>query len=424
MGVPARWPPLPSTPLSSWSALGASSALRVTDAEVYLVALEFRRPVATALGSHRHRPVALVRLLAEGPSGRVEGWGECAALADTTFDVEDADRAFTSLTEDLLPRFAAELAAQGGVLPGPASVADRVHPVGAPLAFAALEMAVADAHLRDEGRSFADLLGVPRGHPGSPPVVVGTADPALVPVGAVVGLADSVETLLAQVGALVDAGYARVKLKIGPGWDLEPGTALRRRFPDLILQVDGNGSYSGKDIGHLAQLDPLGLACIEQPFPRDDLKDHVALAGAMGTAVCLDESLDSPASVRSAIDMGACEVVCVKPARLGGLTAALEVYRDCSDAGVPMWLGGMFESGYARSVNTALAALPGFVLPGDLAPAADYLTEDLVPGPPVDRLSADGGLRVAVYGAPGMGPTPDPGVLARRTVSSWRWPAR
>jgi O-succinylbenzoate synthase len=368
--------------------------------------------------------VALVRLLAEGPSGRVEGWGECAALADTTFDMEDADRAFTSLTEDLLPRFAAGLPAQGGVLPGPASVADRVQPVRAPLAFAALEMAVADAHLRDEGQSFADLLGVPCGHTAVPPAVPGTAAATMVPVGAVVGLADSVETLLAEVGILVDAGYARVKLKIGPGWDLEPATAVRRRFPDLTLQVDANGSYSGADVGHLAQLDPLGLACIEQPFPRDDLEDHVALAQAVRTAVCLDESLDSPASVRSAIAMGACEVVCVKPARLGGLTAALEVYRDCSHAGVPMWLGGMFESGYARSVNAALAALPGFVLPGDLAPAADYLTEDLVPGPLVDRSNTDGRLCVAVYGAPGLGPTPDAAVLARRTVTSWRWPGR
>src|ERR1019366_2071208 len=105
---------------------------------------------------------------------------------------------------------------------------------------------------------------------------------------------------------------------------------------------------------------------IEQPFPRDELGTHVALARAMRTDVCLDESLDSPASVRTAIAMGACEVVCVKPARLGGLTAALEVYRDCTDAGVPLWLGGMFESGYARSVNTALAALPGFTLLGDL----------------------------------------------------------
>ena len=360
-----------------------------------MVELEFRRPIGTAIASHRRRPLVMVRLVADGPGGPVVGWGECAALADTTFDDEDAESAFAALTHELVPQLSshsqavsrtstgsrspeeADLpatsidspAARTILVPGPAALAGHLRPVGAPLAFAALEMAVADLHLRSSGISFAELLGEPG---------------ASVLVGAVVGTSGSVTELLTQVDALVDAGFARVKLKIGPGWDTVPATAVRRRYPDLILQVDANGSYTSDDIDHLVGLDQVGLACIEQPFPRDELGAHVALARAMGTEVCLDESLDSPASVRRAIAMGACDVVCVKPARLGGLTAALEVYGDCTDAGVPLWLGGMFESGYARSVNTALAALPGFTLPGDLAPAGEYLTEDLV-GPPRDR---------------------------------------
>ena len=410
----------PTALLATWSALGSGPPLQLVGAEVAMVELEFRRPVGTAIGSHRRRPLVMVRLVADGPGGAVVGWGECAALADTTFDDEDAESAFTSLTQDLIPRLGSRSQAvvrSGSAskspagpslpVPGPALLAEQRQSVGAPLAFAALEMAVADVHLRSSGLSFAELLGV---------------QGSSVDAGGVVGTSDSVADLLAQVDALVDAGFVRVKLKIGPGWDTVPATAVRRRYPDLILQVDANGSYSSDDIDHLRELDQVGLACIEQPFPRDELGTHVALARAMRTDVCLDESLDSPASVRTAIAMGACEVVCVKPARLGGLTAALEVYRDCTDAGVPLWLGGMFESGYARSVNTALAALPGFTLLGDLAPAGEYLTADLVGPPGMSRTDGDGRLQVAVHTAPGLGPAPDEEVMARRASASWRWP--
>jgi o-succinylbenzoate synthase len=311
-----------------------------------------------------------------------------------------------------------------------------------------LEMAVADVHLRASRTSLAQVLGVTDSHGNeadshgneSHPSNLDHPHQISVPVGAVVGTTGNVETLLAQVDEQVDAGFARVKLKIGPGWDVVPVTAVRGRHPDLVLQVDANGSYSRVDISHLLELDGLDLACIEQPFSSDDLEGHALLVRSMRTPVCLDESLHSPDSVRSALAMGACEVVCVKPARLGGLTAALEVYRDCAGTGddtdttdgtgdhtgTPLWVGGMFESGFARSVNTALAALPGFVLPGDLAPATTYLTEDLVAAPLVDRQSPEGPggqLRVAIHLAPGVAPIPDPEVLARRTVASWRWSA-
>ena len=433
MGSPATRRPPSSFPLASWSTLGSGTRLRLTGAEVTLVELDLRRPVGTAIGSHHRRPVVMVRLSAEGPGSRTVGWGECAALADTTFDAEDAAGAFTTLTQDLVPRLTSWGSSAAALVPGPSNLAGRIRPVGMPLAFAALEMAVADVHLRASGRSLADALGIPGrggdgpgdGHPDrtAAPARTSTPDRTAVLVGAVVGTTESVNALMAQVDAEVDAGFARVKLKIGPGWDLVPAAAVRRRHPDLLLQVDANGSYSRHDIGHLLELDTLDLACIEQPFPHDDLKSHAVLAQAMRTPVCLDESLHSPDSVRSAIAAGACEVVCVKPARLGGLTVALEVYRDCTDSGVPLWVGGMFESGFARSVNTALAALPGFVLPGDLAPATSYLTEDLVSAPAVDHHDPDGRLRVAVHTAPGLGPIPDQAVLARRMVAFWNWSA-
>jgi O-succinylbenzoate synthase len=430
MGSPAEQRPLPSSPLARWSALGASSELFLTGAEVTLVGLDLRRPVGTAVGSHEQRPVVMVQLMVEGPGGRTVGWGECAALADTTYDKEDAAGAFTTLTQELLPRLTSGRSGRSGgsapmPLPGPSALADHLRPVGVPLAFAAVEMAVADAHLRAAGVSLAEVLGLTDGYDHEPDVPGHDPQRIWVPVGAVVGTSGNVETLLAQVDAHVEAGFARVKLKIGPGWDVVPVTAVRHRHLDLQLQVDANGSYSRTDITHLIELDGLDLACIEQPFPSDDVEGHALLARSMHTPVCLDESLHSPDSVRSALAMGACEVVCVKPARLGGLTAALEVYRDCTGTGTgtPLWVGGMFESGYARSVNTALAALPGFVLPGDLAPAATYLTEDLVPAPPVDRQAADRQLQVAVHLAPGLAPIPDHEVLGRRTIAAWSWTA-
>ncbi len=271
-----------------------------------------------------------------------------------------------------------------------------------------------------EQRSSA---GGPAGRPkGSPKdgAVEDEHTPAIV-VGAVVGQHTSVDAFMAEVDDLVALGFARVKIKIGPDWDVVPLRAVRERYPDLIIQADANGSYTREQAARLSLLDPFRLACIEQPMGSDDLEGHAALAAAITTPICLDESLTSPASVRTATTMGACQVVCVKPGRLGGLTAALEVYRQCVAGGVPLWIGGMFESGYARAVNTALAGLPGFVLPGDLAPASGYLVEDLVPAPLVSRGGSSGVLRVGVYAGPGMGPAPDMDLVTRHTSASWRW---
>jgi O-succinylbenzoate synthase len=265
-------------------------------------------------------------------------------------------------------------------------------------------MAVADAHLRAAGRSLAHLLGV---------------DAASVPVGAVAGVVDDDDTLVEEVAALVEAGYSRVKLKIAPGRDVGPVGAVRRRFPGLILQADANAGYRDGDIDHLVALDRFGLACLEQPFARDDLAAHAALARRSSTPVCLDESADSPEAVRRAVALGACDVVCVKPARLGGVGAALVVHRDCAAAGIPLWVGGMFESGYARSVNAVLAGLPGFSMVGDLAPATVALAEDLVPAPELRGPP----LRVGLHRDPGMGPAPDGGTVDRLARTVTRHPA-
>jgi len=394
-------------PGSAWSTL--DGALPLTAAEVIQVELPFLTPVDTALGTHRRRPLVLVRLTGRRPDGgTVVGWGECAALADSSYDAEDAERAYATLAQELVPRVLA-MACEEGTLPSVGRLGCIAEDGRWPLAFAALEMAVGDAHLRSRGRSFASLLGV-----GQDPMVT----------GAVLGVPRSPDQLTADLVRLRTAGYARVKVKIAPGVEEIVGRAVRAVHGDgLPVQVDANGSYGVNAADRLRVLDDLGLLCVEQPLPRYDLAGHRRLATRIATPICLDESLDSPARVVEAVEAGACAVVCVKPARLGGIGAALRVIAWCTVRDVPWWIGGMFESGFARGVNRVLASLPGPSFPGDLAPPSTYLGADLVESVPglVDPVS--GRLTVPLPAGPGLGPAPDPGIVGSRTVRRTTWPA-
>jgi o-succinylbenzoate synthase len=386
--------PDPVEPVAAWAALGSDSAVDVQAVELRVVELGFHQPVLTARGEHRRRPVVLVRVIGTGPGGAVEGWGECAALADTTYDPEDVDGAWEGLEGALVPALLRACRTEGRLV-GPSELGSiRQAAPAARLAFAALEMAVADTHLRAAGVSFSELVGL---------------GPGAVAAGAVVGQATTAD-LVDRVGSLVAGGFPRVKLKIGPGADLDPVAAVRGAFPGLLLQVDANESYLEADTAHLAGLDEFGLLCIEQPFPRDQLAAHARLATRLTTPICLDESLSSPAAVASSLALGACSVVCVKPARLGGIGAALETVQACAAAGVPVWIGGMFESGFARQVNAVIASLPGFSWPGDLSWPGGYLTHDLVAWPGMPSATV---LRPAV---PGLGPAPDAPTVDRLTV--------
>ena len=271
-----------------------------------------------------------------------------------------------------------------------------------PLAWSALEMAVGDAHLRAADRSLADVLGV-------------TASE--VAPGAVLGLPTSADSLVADLDRMGHDG-----LRTGQGQSgARHGAALHGRTrwtaPTAIpVQVDANGAYGPDTVGGLDALDRLGLLCIEQPLGRDDLAGHRGLVVRLTTPVCLDESLGSPDGVVDAVSTAACSVVCIKPSRLGGITGCLDVVDWCGARGVPWWIGGMFESGYARQVLTALAALPGPALPGDLAPASTYLAVDVVDPPTVTRDPSDGALRVAVHRGRGVASVPDPALVEAHRV--------
>jgi O-succinylbenzoate synthase len=369
------------------------------DLELVLVDLVLRRPTAAADRVHHDRPVLYVRVLTESS----EGWGEAGALPGGTAVDPDLDTVLAELAERSGPRLLA--AARRGAV-----ASWRVPGLGggsapARLAGAALEMALLDAELRSAGRSLADHLG--------------TAG-AAVAAGALVGLpADGrTETLVSAVGSLVDQGYRRVRVKIAPGFDRTPLAALRAAFPGLLLQADANGAYTlggdgVEDAARLGALDDLGLTCLEQPLAPADLVGHAELAERLATPVALDESLSSVARVGHALRYRAMGVACLKPARLGGLGPARRALSLCREAGVPAFVGGLFESGRGRAANLALAGLEGFSLPGDLSPPASYLEGDPFAYP---ALGADGTVRPPDH--PGVGPLPSDEVLVRRV--RWR----
>jgi o-succinylbenzoate synthase len=375
---------------SAWSGFGAASDIELEVVELWWIELPFRQPITTAATTHAARDLVLVSVKALAENGPVEGWGECAALGEPDYVEEDVTAAFAALERVLVPALFAETRRTADRLPPPARLeAVRAGAPRSPMAFAALEMAVADAHLRTERRSFASLLG---------------REGASVEAGAVVGTFPTTAELLAAVGALIGAGYRRMKVKIAPGWDVEPLAAIAGAYSTVRVQVDANGSYTQADAEHLQQLDRFELLCLEQPYPAAELEGHVRLATQLRTPLCLDESIHGPADVAEALAMGACSVVEVKPGRLGGIGAALDVIEACATRDVPLWIGGMFESGFARGVNTTLGALPGFAWPGDVSPPSTYLAVDVVPGADA---AEPGFPQVTVPAGPGMGPPPD-----------------
>ena len=363
--------------------------MKITGVELRRIAMPLVAPFRTSFGTETARDVLLVRVVSED----AEGWGECVAMSAPLYSSEYVDGAADVLRRFLVPRLVA-----GGPL-GAHQVADRLAPVkGHRMAKAALETAVLDAELRGEGRSFARELGAVRDR---------------VPCGVSVGIMDSVPELLAAVEGYLDEGYVRVKLKIEPGWDLEPVRAVRERFgDDVLLQVDANTAYSLSDAPQLARLDPFDLLLIEQPLDEEDVLGHADLAKLIRTPVCLDESITSARDAAAALRLGACRIVNIKPGRVGGYLEARRIHDVCVAQGVPVWCGGMLETGLGRAANVALAALPGFTLPGDTSASGRYYAADLTEPFVLD----DGHL--AVPDGPGLGVLPLEDRLEELTTST------
>jgi O-succinylbenzoate synthase len=362
--------------------------MKITQVTLYNLRMPLRTPFETSFGRSHTRACILLEVHAGG----LEGWGECVADAEPGYSYETTATAWHILKDFLLPQIL------GKDLPGPKDFQERVSGVrGHQMAKAGLEMALWDLQGKLEGRSLRDLLG-------------GVCD--RVDVGVSVGIQGSPEALVQVVEDYLAQGYQRVKIKIKPGRDVPEAQAVRRAFPKLRLQVDANSAYSLESAQALRPLDDLDLLLIEQPLAEDDLWDHHLLQARLKTPLCLDESILSARHARQALEMGACRVINIKAGRVGGLSQAVAIHDLCQAQGVPVWCGGMLETGVGRASNLALASLPNFMLPADISATDRYYLEDITE----QRFTLNPGSTIDVPTGPGLGVTIHPQALQRATL--------
>lgn len=328
--------------------------MKIAEYELRRIHLPLVRPFRTSFGTQTDREVLIVKVTTDDG---VIGWAECVAMSAPLYSPEYISGCLETMREFLIPTLnkASEVSAL--------SVAEHLKPfLGAQMAKAALETAVLDAELKIAGISLATYLG---------------ANKTKVPCGVSVGIAPSIEALVDDVTSYVEAGYKRIKLKIEPGWDIEPVRKIRELFPDKPLQVDANQAYSRNDSKHLKQLDEFNLLLIEQPLDEHDILGHAKLAKVMSTPVCLDESIISLHSAQDALELEATSVINIKPGRVGGYIESVKIHNYCLERSIPVWCGGMLETGIGRAANLALAALPGFTLPGDTSASSRFFKQDI-----------------------------------------------
>jgi len=364
--------------------------VKIEHIELRRIRMPLVRPFRTSFGSVSEREMIVARVT----TAHAEGFAECASETYPLYSSEFLDGCDLVIRDHLVPR----LQAMGDGLTAE-KVATALAPVkGHPMSKAVLETAILDAQLKETGVSFGQHLG---------------AIHDTVPAGVSVGIMDSIDELLEAVGGYLDEGYLRIKLKIQPGWDLEPVRAVRERFgDDMLLQVDANTAYTLADARHLALLDPFDLLLMEQPMAEDDILGHARLAKLITTPICLDESIESARDAAAAITLGACSIINVKPARVGGHFEARRIHDVAAAHGVPVWCGGMLETGIGRAANVALAGLPNFVLPGDTSASSRYYEQDLT----APFVLENGHLRVPT--GPGIGVEILHDVLDAVTVST------
>ncbi|MFJ5990896.1 o-succinylbenzoate synthase [Lentzea sp. NPDC092896] len=359
--------------------------MKIERIELLHVAIPLVSPFRTSFGTMTTKDTFLLRVVTD----EAEGWSEFAADPEPLYCSEFVGAAELVLEHHLVPRVTPEITA--------AEVAPRTEAIkGHKLAKAALETAILDAELRSFGMSIGTFLG---------------ATATRVPAGVSVGIKNSIPELISDVEGYLAEGYARIKLKIEPGWDVEPVRAVRERFGDILLQVDANTAYALADAEHLRKLDEFGLLLMEQPLDEDEIRGHSLLAQRIRTPICLDESITSARDAATAIALDACRVINVKPARVGGYLEARRIHDVAVAHGIPVWCGGMLETGIGRGPNLALAALPGFVLPGDVSASRRYFAEDLTE--PFEL--QDGFMHVPA--GPGIGVEPIPETVKRFTTA-------
>ncbi len=367
--------------------------MRIEQVEIRYVRLPLKRHFETSFRRTQERHTILVTVWADG----VEGWGESPVEDGPWFSAETVETAWHVLRDFLIPMML------GQEIERAADAFARMARVrGHPMAKTGLEEALWDVEARQKGLPLARLLG-------------GVRERIL--SGVSVGIQDTLPELLEQVEGYLAQGYRRVKVKIKPGWDVDVVRELRRRWPTVPLMVDANSAYTLADTNRLAALDEWGLLMIEQPLAHDDLYEHSLLQRRLRTPICLDESIPTPAHARAALELGSCSIINIKPGRVGGLAQARRIHDLCQERRVPVWCGGLLETGVGRAHNVAIASLPNYILPGDISASDRYYERDVVIPP--FRLNPDGTIDVPQ--GPGIGVEIDRDFLETVTVRRERF---
>ncbi len=346
------------------------------------------RPFETSFGATRDRRILLAEIHSEG----LTGWGECTAGEHPYFSSESTDTAWQVLLNELGPMLATESPEHGGQCP---RIFHKVR--GHRMAKAALENAIWDLEAQREGISLSRLLG-------------GVRD--TIPCGVSLGIQPSIPELLAVIEKELAAGYQRIKLKCKPGWDVEVFERVRHRWPGITLSCDANSAYRLRDIEHLVSFDAFDLLMIEQPLWHDDFFYHSMLQKRLNTAICLDESIHNRRDALAAIEMESCRIINIKLGRVGGFSEAIAVHNAAQERGIPVWCGGMLESGIGRAHNIALSTLENFSLPGDVSASARYWKEDIIE--PEVTVTSQG--QIEIPDTPGRGYEVRADLIERLTV--------
>jgi O-succinylbenzoate synthase len=361
--------------------------ITVDGVEIRLVRLPLTEPFETSFGKIDSRLIFLVCLNAGG----LKGWGEVVASEKPLYSYETVGTAFHVIKDFLAP------AVLDAPVMGLAELARRFSIFrGHNMAKAGLELAFMDLLAQVNKQSLATLIGGERKR---------------VAVGVSLGIQPTVSQLLKRVERYLNLGYQRIKLKIKPGWDMNVVFEVRRLYPEILLSVDANSAYTLADVDHLRRLDEFDLLMIEQPLQSDDIVDHAKLQKVLKTSLCLDESIVGRRQAQAALDLESCRIINIKIGRVGGYSEALAIHDLCAERSIPVWCGGMLESGIGRAHNIALASLDGFTLPGDISASSRYFERDLIS--PEVTVASDG--TVIVPDGVGLGFAVDSSFIERHT---------
>jgi O-succinylbenzoate synthase len=364
--------------------------MKIESLTLHHLSMPLTAPFETSFGRETERQCILIIIQSEG----LTGYGECVASHDPGYSYETTGTAWHVLKDFIAPLILDQDVADTS------DFQKRVEKIrGHHLAKAGVEMAIWDLLGKRNGRSLKEMFGGGRDK---------------VEVGVSVGIHESAEAMLRTVDSFLEEGYRRIKIKIKPGREVEETMVIRKKYPDLRLQVDANSAYTLETASALKPLDDLNLLLIEQPLFEDDIWDHRKLQAEFKTPICLDESIVSPRHARYALEMEACRNINIKPGRVGGLSQGIKIHDYCRERNIPVWCGGMLETGVGRASNLAIATLPGFVLPGDISASDRYYHRDITN----ERFVLNEDSTITVPDKPGLGVTIDDAALKQYTQTT------